>query len=336
MAITYGFYDSLNGDRRYTAQQFTELISSMITEGIFENAGDRFHVRRSLTATDGVRVGTGRCWFNGIWVKNDEEINLSLGSYNPSSGYSRIDAVYLYVDKANRTAGIASKAGTSTNANPERPVMSENELPLAFVHRTCDQSSGSVISLITETMGTPDCPYVTATLPFNNITNVVRGWNDEFYEWFQAVKDIYASDGGVPVPEVKVIKTTTSNVEHNKETVVATFTVPKGLWHLELSAVFSENNDTSEKGMRYIMASDGGVRFGLSVPVAFSDYRPALTVYSSAPKSTSLKISGYYGNSSTSAKTVAVKCYQNSGSTVPVVYCEGVLVKVSPSYTTIS
>lgn len=335
MAITYGFYDSLNGDRRYTAQQFTELISSMITEGIFENAGDRFHVRRSLTATDGVRVGTGRCWFNGIWVKNDEEINLSLGSYNPSSGYSRIDAVYLYVDKANRTAGIASKAGTSTNANPERPVMSENELPLAFVHRTYDQSSGSVISLITETMGTPDCPYVTATLPFNNITNVVRGWNDEFYEWFQAVKDIYETDGGVPVPEVKVIKTSTTSIENNREVTVATVEVPKGLWHLEVTVTFSETSSTSGKGMRYLMAQTTGINFGLTNAIAFADYRMA-SDSSTAPRATTLKISGYLGNSATTTKNIYIKCFQNSGVAASIAGCEGVLVKVSPSYTTIS
>lgn len=335
MAITYGFYNSVNGDRKYSAEQFTELISSMITEGVFENIGNRFRVSEYGNTT--ISVDTGRCWFNGVWIKNDSDKDVDLEAWNPSNpDDKRIDLVCLYVDKGNRTAGIRIKAGYSSTSTPDKPIATANELPIAELHRVYNSTRGSAISKIVNLVGTSDCPYVTATLPIKDISNVLNAWGSEFKEWWEAVKDVYASDGGVPVPEVKVIKTTTSKVEHNKETVVATFTVPKGLWHLELSAVFSENNDTSEKGMRYIMASDGGVRFGLSAPVAFADYRPALTVYSAAPKSTSLKISGYYGNSSTSAKTVTVKCYQNSGSTVPVVYCEGVLVKVSPSYTTIS
>ena len=45
MPITSGFYNSVNGDRVYDADQFGSLFDGIISEGIFPNVGDKFFVR---------------------------------------------------------------------------------------------------------------------------------------------------------------------------------------------------------------------------------------------------------------------------------------------------
>lgn len=37
--FSYGFYNSLNGDRRYNAEQFNVLISNLINDGVLDNWG---------------------------------------------------------------------------------------------------------------------------------------------------------------------------------------------------------------------------------------------------------------------------------------------------------
>ena len=45
MAISSGFYNSVNGDRTYDADQFGSLFDGIIAPGVFPNVGDKFRVR---------------------------------------------------------------------------------------------------------------------------------------------------------------------------------------------------------------------------------------------------------------------------------------------------
>ena len=44
MALTYGFYNSNNGDRRYTAEQMSAIFNYLITEGVLSSYGNHFAV----------------------------------------------------------------------------------------------------------------------------------------------------------------------------------------------------------------------------------------------------------------------------------------------------
>ena len=43
MALTYGFYNSLNGDRKYNAMDISRLFDGLIKDGVFMSIG--FHCR---------------------------------------------------------------------------------------------------------------------------------------------------------------------------------------------------------------------------------------------------------------------------------------------------
>ena len=68
MAIKYGYFNSVNGDRKYNAEDMTMYFKGLVSDGIFQTIGDMFVV----TAGDGltVTVGTGRALVNTHWIEN--------------------------------------------------------------------------------------------------------------------------------------------------------------------------------------------------------------------------------------------------------------------------
>ena len=62
MAVTYGFYNSSNGDRKYNAEQFGSIFDGIILDGVFELIGDHF----AVTPVSGSMAGYVRTWWG--WV----------------------------------------------------------------------------------------------------------------------------------------------------------------------------------------------------------------------------------------------------------------------------
>ena len=48
MAVTYGFYDSTGGDRKYNALQMGSIFDGIIQDGVYANIGNAFQVRSLL------------------------------------------------------------------------------------------------------------------------------------------------------------------------------------------------------------------------------------------------------------------------------------------------
>lgn len=63
MAISSGFYNSVNGDRTYDADQFGSLFDGIIAPGVFPNVGDKFRVRPTNNGMS-VYVGAGKAWLD--------------------------------------------------------------------------------------------------------------------------------------------------------------------------------------------------------------------------------------------------------------------------------
>ena len=136
MSVTYGFYNSKNGDRKYSADNFSELFGCLLSDGIFRGHGGEFEVKASVG--DGVNintsvvVGSGRAWFNGTWTFNDAELKVDVPlSSSPTAGESawRTHYIVIEVDLGNRVNTIKCVTGewyTDLN-NPKYPTLSRGE-----------------------------------------------------------------------------------------------------------------------------------------------------------------------------------------------------------------
>jgi hypothetical protein len=158
--LTYGFYNSLNGDRKYDAIQLSSIFDGIITDGVFKSIGTSF----AVTASTGrvVVVGIGRAWFNHTWTLNDAPFQLTLDASDPI--LHRIDTVVLQVDTraANRVNSIYIVKGTPAST-PIAPVLIETgdhiQYPIANIYLAA-QATTILQANITSLIGTVDFPYV--------------------------------------------------------------------------------------------------------------------------------------------------------------------------------
>lgn len=183
MTVTYGFYNSVNGDRKYDAKDFAEIFDGIIEDGVHKGIGDDFKV----TATGGntVAVGTGRAWFNHTWTLSDTAIPFVIDAAHAS--LNRIDLIVLEVDSSDavRANTIHYLRGTPAQS-PVAPGLGNTDTlkryPLASIYRPLNSASITPAN-VTNLVGTPGTPYAVSRLldraiePVTMRRNVYRGKN---------------------------------------------------------------------------------------------------------------------------------------------------------------
>lgn len=195
MAFTFGFYNSLNNDRLYDANQFGALFDGIIQDGVFDNIGSAL----MTTAGTGMQVlvGTGKAWFNKTWSDNDSVMPLTISESDVTR--PRIDAVVLVVDKSNgvRANKIMVKKGEAA-VEPQKPSMTTNdkdywEHPLAWV--TVPASATEIKKENIEVqVGRAPTPFVTAILETTDISDLYENWEGQFETWFNNLKEQLSDD----------------------------------------------------------------------------------------------------------------------------------------------
>lgn len=205
MSVTSGFFNSLNGDRRYNAEQLTAIFDGIINDGVFGNIGEAFFVRSSTG--NKITVSVGRAWFNSVWIYNDAVISLT--AEDPEVLLDRYDAVVIEVNhkESVRNASIKIVKGTPSSQPVHPKMVSDGQVyqhPLAYIRR----NAGSTLitqSDIAYVVGTSVCPFVTGILQVQNIDNIVAQWmaewdeltnakEEEFDAWFANIKAILDDD----------------------------------------------------------------------------------------------------------------------------------------------
>lgn len=187
--ISFGFYDSINHDRRYNAIQFGSIFDGILRDGIFMSIGTCFRVIPGEDMM--VLVGIGRAWFDHTWTYNDAPLPI----YIPQSEVllDRIDAVVLDINQnqESRTNDVIVIKGTPSKT-PQRPKMIKNsnkhQYPLAFISVRAGVTSIRAAD-ITSMVGTSDTPYVTGILDTVNIDALLDQWKDQWKEFFEKQTD---------------------------------------------------------------------------------------------------------------------------------------------------
>ena len=126
MAFYSGFFNSKGLDRTYTAEDFTEYLSSIICNGILDTYGQNF----SLTASAvGLRVilGTGKAWINGHYFVNDTRHTIDLVEYQDES-LPRYVAISILLDTSESVRSVSLEITPGTPAeSPSLPSFPTSE-----------------------------------------------------------------------------------------------------------------------------------------------------------------------------------------------------------------
>lgn len=194
MAITSGFFDSINGDRKYDADQMSTYFEGLVSDGVYENIGDRFIVTAGTGMT--VNVGSGRALIKSHWIKNDAAVSLTLDAADVQ--LSRIDAIVLRLDQteSGRNIDIAIKKGEPSQ-RPTAPPVTRNgnihELMLATV--TVNKSASQILqSNISDRRSSSQCGWVTGIIKQVDTSDLFLQWQtayETFYDDITADFDAY-------------------------------------------------------------------------------------------------------------------------------------------------
>lgn len=188
MALEFGFYDSINGDRRYNAIQMSEIFEGLINDGVYASVGETFATYATAGMT--VAVGSGRAWFKNTWNRNRGRLPLEVSQADPA--FDRIDSVVLQVnseDMVRHNDIILVKGNVALS--PEPPILQATGkvyfLRLANI-RVKAGATNITAADITITVGSSECPFVTSILQQTNIDVLFAKWDKEFRDWWDTIR----------------------------------------------------------------------------------------------------------------------------------------------------
>ncbi len=105
------FFDSVGGDRKYTAASFAKFFSTFIGNGVFPNPSTGLKVTANGDMT--ITVKAGDAWINGYMMSNTDDFNIHLNLADGKIG--RTDRVVVRWDKLKRKIYLAIKKGEYNN-----------------------------------------------------------------------------------------------------------------------------------------------------------------------------------------------------------------------------
>lgn len=178
MAVTSGFFNAVSSDRTYSAEQFGQLFTGIISDGVFHSVGQA--LRCDAVGGSTVRVRAGRAWCRGTWIDNSGDYDVSVQP-NSSGTLERYDAIVLRFNKRQdvRANTIEYLQGAAA-ASAVKPTLQRDaliyEMPIAWIRRPRNASSVSGAD-IQIAVGTTDCPYITGPLQTISVDAVVTSLN---------------------------------------------------------------------------------------------------------------------------------------------------------------
>lgn len=215
MAIRSGFFNSVNGDRRYLAYNFAEYFASFIGNGIFPNPSTGLQVYENTNMS--ITVKPGRGWINGYFVVNEGDFNLTLAMAD--GVLNRIDRIVLRMDNANREITIAVKKGALASM-AVAPTLQRDadayELAIADVYIKAGAVGITQANITDQRLNNAVCGIVHSVINQVDTTtlfNQYQTWfnelvantgiemddwysgnEEEFNTWFSSIKDILDGD----------------------------------------------------------------------------------------------------------------------------------------------
>lgn len=183
MSVSSGFFNSLNGDRKYNAAQMSAIFDGLIIDGVFASIGTAFAVKAAGGLT--VNVGIGKAWFDHTWTVNDSILPMTAPEAEVL--LDRIDAVVLEVNgmesiRENTIKFVKGNPSSAPSSAPSRPTLTNegnvHQYPLCYIYR---KYGTAVINQadITPMVGTESTPFVTGILQTISLDELLGKWQDE-------------------------------------------------------------------------------------------------------------------------------------------------------------
>lgn len=213
-SVNAGFFNAINKDRVYSADDMNRPYRRLISNGIFANpkgtASNDMQVFSTNNGMD-IIVSKGDAIIGDKWFENPSDLIITI-SQN-SEVLPRIDSIIAQVDKtqAGRTGSIVYRQGYASN-NPVHPEINTTEdiVEIRIADIRISPSCVKVTQdLITDCRGSNECPWITSLIYQVDTSTLYSQWqaaykkyyedqeaeHDEYFEQFKnTMEDFFAQE----------------------------------------------------------------------------------------------------------------------------------------------
>lgn len=187
MAVTYGFFNSLNSDRKYNADQMSEYFEGLITNGVYESVDEAMVVLATAGMT--VRVSRGRAIIDCKWINLDTVEDITLASSHVT--LNRYTAICVHLDIANRLMEIVAIDGANAS-DPVRPTPTDTAtdkyLVLAYVYVGAGVTSVTQANITDTRANTNICGWVTGLIEQVDTSTLFLQWQTAYEDYYTRMK----------------------------------------------------------------------------------------------------------------------------------------------------
>lgn len=188
---TSGFFNSVNGDRTYNADQMSRIFEGLITDGVYESVGNKMAVQPNNGMT--VQIATGRGWFSKHWAENDSEYLQTLEESDVL--LNRYCAVCVRVDETDAVRNAVPYFKYSDFAtSPVKPAMERTETVkeycLAYVYIKAGATAITAADIEDTRADEALCGWVTGLIEQLNSATLFSQFTAIFNEWFGGLQDM--------------------------------------------------------------------------------------------------------------------------------------------------
>lgn len=195
MAFKCGFFNSINGDRLYNAEDMNIPYSKIVSNGVFGDAESStdFQVAvlwGGVSQTKKIVVKKGQGIFDGKWAILDADMPMNVPS--PHVSYNRIDSVIVRIDNSDdvRAGTIVYKQGEAALDPVPIELENNNYIKEYRLAKILIPASAATLSdsNITDCRPTSECGFIHNLLWDSDITATYAQWEAQFTEWFNEKK----------------------------------------------------------------------------------------------------------------------------------------------------
>lgn len=187
---TSGFFNSVNGDRLYNADQMSRIFEGLITDGVYESVGNKLAVQPNGGMT--IQIGTGRGWVGKHWFENNSEYILTV---EPSDVVlNRYVAVMVKADNTETVRDVIPYLKYSDFATePVIPTVTRTEtveeLCLAYIPITAGMTEIKASDIVDTRADESVCGWVAGLIQQLSSATLWTQWEALFKEWFNGLQD---------------------------------------------------------------------------------------------------------------------------------------------------
>lgn len=232
-AVNSGFYDAVNSDRTYSADDMNRPYKRLVSNGVFATPqGTPSTDLQVVSAGTGMQiiVQAGEGIFADKWFENSAAINITVP--DNTNTVPRVDSVIVQVDQrtSGRVGNIVYRTGTPSS-NPAAPAI--NQVSNVTEYRVANiyvAAGANAINndAITDLRGSSSCPWITALIQQVDTSTLWNQWQaayqsyydqmtEGFNDWFEDLTEDLTVETNLVVlnSSYKTTGTTTTSVPIN-------------------------------------------------------------------------------------------------------------------------